>query len=615
MAMDKFDSNTSILLAETDPEIRDALQPIFDEFQINNVTFEEDGYGVLRADDSTSFELIILGSSLVGMSAPKVVAALRSDGKNKETPILFMHNAADKENAEKAMQAGATASLQWPANNKTFHRTLEELLDRRIITKSDEEELVHVFVDRFQSSVDKVKNLRWDEKIEEAEATFVETLQEFFLTSAGMHDTREDHEKTERIIHEAKIIFPHLEFEFQNLPGGASEEALGDGADALVDAPPEKIDPNIPILVADSNANSLATYREFFSELQLGNVSFVSDGLSALREDDSKIFELAFLNSHFSDMSGLKVLAAIRAGETNPDVPIIMIHGSKDKAATNEGLSNGATAATERPTKSGQLQEAIESILNKKIQSKSEIQNFSAHCLDIASKSIGAVFVMKKAGIYKGVDMPFVDSLLELLMTMMEVYLVRGDKRSAEGLVELGRNIFPDIKVRFSERTNECLSRGTQLLEEKKYGQAKSEFKTALTLNETNNEAFIGLGESCHGLGDVDGANEAFQQAISSPDSSGKMKLLMRLGQITCRYEYYETALAAYDQLISTYQLDPRLFYNKALIHVRKREFGKALPLLSRAITIDEDYLPAKTLHKKVRAWMSHIPDVEFKEQ
>ncbi len=128
-------------------------------------------------------------------------------------------------------------------------------------------------------------------------------------------------------------------------------------------------------------------------------------------------------------------------------------------------------------------------------------------------------------------------------------------------------------------------------------------------------EAFIGLGESCHGLGDVDGANEAFQQAISSPESTGKQKLLMRLGLIACRYEYYEAALGAYDQLISTYRLDPRLFYNKALIHVRKKEFGKALPLLSRAISLDEEYSPAKMLHKKVRAWMSQIPDVELQSQ
>lgn len=615
MAMDKFDSNTPILLAESDPKIRDAFQPILDEFQINNATFVEDGYEVLRDDDTTKFELIILGSSLVGMSAPKVVAALRSDGKNKETPILFMFGAEDKENAEKAMQAGTTASLQWPVNKKTFHKTLETLLNKRIVSKSEEEELVEIFLDRFKSSVDKVKNLRWGGKTEEAEDAFVETLQEFFLTSAGMHNAREDHEKTKRIIREGKNIFPHLEIEFQNRAGGEPEEALGDEASVLAETSAEKIDPKIPILVADSNANSLATYREFFRELQLNNVSFVSDGLSVLREDDAKVFDLVFLNSELSDMSAQKVLAAIRAGETNPDVPVIMTHASKVKAAATESLRNGATESVERPTKVKQLQEIIESILNKKIQSKSEIQNFSARCLDITSRSVGAVFVMKKAGIYKGADTPFLDSLLDLLMTMTGVYLAKGDKRSAEGLIEQGRNIFPDIGVRFSEQTNECVVRGTQLLEEKNYGQAKSEFNTALTLNKFSIEAFIGLGECCHFLGDIDGANEAFGHAISSPESSGKVKLLMRLGLIACRYEYYETALGAYDQLISTYQLDPRLFYNKALIHVRKREFGQALPLLSRAISLDEEYSPAKTLHKKVRAWMSQIPDVEMQPQ
>ncbi len=401
------------------------------------------------------------------MSAPKVVAALRSDEDNKETPILFTHNANDKENAEKVMRAGATASLQWPVNKKTFHKTPEKLLNKRIVTKSEEEELVSIFVDRFKTSVDKVKNLRWDGKTEEAESAFVETLGEFFFASSSLHDAREDHDKAKRIIREGKSIFPRLEIDFQNCAGGAPEETLDNGAGARVDAPADKIDPQISILVADSNNNSLAIYREFFSELQLGNVSFAGDGLSALREDDAKIFDLVFLNYHLSDMSGMKVLTAIRAGETNPDVPIVMIHGSKDRAFANEDLRSGATASIDRPTKAEYLQDATESILNKRIQSKSEIQNISAHCLDIASKSIGAVFVMKKAGIYKGADAPFVDSFFELLMTMMEVYLAIGDKKSAEGLSEQGRNIFPDIGTRFSERTNECVSRGTKLLEEK----------------------------------------------------------------------------------------------------------------------------------------------------
>ncbi|MBT3821280.1 MAG: response regulator, partial [Nitrospinaceae bacterium] len=497
----------------------------------------------------------------------------------------------------------------------SFLKTLEKLLDRRIVTKSEEKERHQIFVDKFKSSVDEVKNLRGDGKTEEAEVAFVDTLKMFFLTSAAMHDAREDHDKSARIVREGKIVFPRLENEFLNFIGEASATTAAEQTGATNNDLAEKIDPKIAILVADSNSNSLAIYREFFKELQLSNVSFTSDGLSTLREDDANIFELIFLNYQLSDMSGQKVLAAIRVGETNPDVPVIMTYGSKDRAAANESLRSGATAAVERPTKVEHLKEAIESLLNKRIQSKSEIQNISAQCLDIVSKSIGAVFVMKKAGIYKGPDAPFVDFLLELMMTMMEVYLARGDKKSAEALVEQGRNIFPDIGGRFSERTDESVTRGTKLLEEKLYSQAKSEFKTALTLNEFSIEAFIGLGESCHFLGDAEGAKEAFQQAISSPESSAKMKLLMQLGLLTCRYEYYETALEAYDQLISTYQLDPRLFYNKALIHVRKREFGKALPLLSRAISLDEEYSPAKTLHKKVRGWMSQIPDVELQPQ
>ena len=132
MSRERFDPNTPVLLAESDQAIRDAFGPIFEEFQFHSVTIEEEGYGVLRADNSNSYGLIVLGSSLEGMSVPKVVAALRSGGENSDTPILIMYNAKDEGIVEKVMEAGATASLKWPVKKSTFHKTLDDLLDRRI---------------------------------------------------------------------------------------------------------------------------------------------------------------------------------------------------------------------------------------------------------------------------------------------------------------------------------------------------------------------------------------------------------------------------------------------------------------------------------------------------
>ncbi|MDA1001297.1 MAG: hypothetical protein O2807_12385, partial [bacterium] len=261
MSRERFDSNTPVLLAESDPAVQEIFKPIFEDYQFANVTVEEEAYGVLRADDSNSYGLIVLGSSLEGMSVSKVVAALRSGGRNTGTPILLMYNLKDEAIVDKVMEAGATVSLQWPVKKDVFRKTLEDLLDKRIVSKGDEKELVHNYRSVFSGAADRVKNLRWEGKIEEAEAAFPEVLPEFFLCVAELYYAREDHDSANRIIDEGKKIFPGLEDEFWRRIGKESaenSEKVSDGEEGLPDAS-EKIDPGIPVLVAAGDATYLET--------------------------------------------------------------------------------------------------------------------------------------------------------------------------------------------------------------------------------------------------------------------------------------------------------------------------------------------------------------------
>ncbi|MEK6711434.1 MAG: tetratricopeptide repeat protein [Nitrospinota bacterium] len=100
----------------------------------------------------------------------------------------------------------------------------------------------------------------------------------------------------------------------------------------------------------------------------------------------------------------------------------------------------------------------------------------------------------------------------------------------------------------------------------------------------------------------------AFDRAVRSRSAPDSPQVLNRLGVVACRNEFFDIAIGAYDRLLTIYQFDPKLFYNKSLVHVRQKEFGKALPLLARALTLDPEFAPAKVLHKKVRGWMGQMP-------
>lgn len=614
MTRERFDPNTPVLLAESSAAIRSAFTPIFEEYQFDNLMIEEEGYGVLRADNSESYGLIVLGSSLEGMSVSKVVAALRAGGNNTDTPILFMYNSKDKAVLDKVMEAGATAYLQWPIKKSVFHKTLEDLLDRRIVSKHDEEERVARYLKTFSEAAGRVKSLRSEGKITEAEAAFPEILQEFFLCIAELYLAKEDQGHAKLIINEAKGIFPSLENEFQCRTGEKPAESAEKKStnEEEQSRPSERINPGIPVLVADGGASHLKTFKEAFEEFQLTNVTFIHEGVGVLRVDDTTKFDLIVLGGSFEDMDAFKVVAALRAGENNSETPIIFVQGRGEKISPEKVAQVGIAAVIERSGEPEPLRDAIEKTLRKRITSKSEVNEFSSYCLDVASKTVSVIYVLKKDGLLKGAESAFLDNLLESFLCAMEVYLSKGDRKSAEGLLTQSRNIFPGINELFSERTEAFVIRGLKFLEEEKFAQARAEFEAALTLNEENVETNVALGESFYGLGDKEAAGDAFRCAIASPGSARDPKVLMRLGLVACRYEYFDIALSAYDRLISTYQMDPKLFYNKALIHVRTKEFGKALPLLGRAIALDEKFVPAKALQEKVRGWMSEMPDVDL---
>jgi CheY-like chemotaxis protein len=54
-------------------------------------------------------------------------------------------------------------------------------------------------------------------------------------------------------------------------------------------------------------------------------VTFTNEGLRVLKEDDASRFALIFLGLSLSDMGALKIVAALRAGENNPETPMVLM--------------------------------------------------------------------------------------------------------------------------------------------------------------------------------------------------------------------------------------------------------------------------------------------------
>lgn len=601
MPSETLPHNTSILLAGGDPASLQAVQDHLEEFQLQEITLAHEGNEVLRVEETASFDLILLVNLLSDLSPPKVVAALRAGGKNSKAPILFLHRPEDKPMADRTVSAGASAALSGPWGEKELQEAIEKLFGKHIVTRKEERERATRFLEQADAGIARVQALRAEGNYPEGEAAFLSALEDQLLLLAQMYEAKGDKEQ-------ARSILDHVEEKFPGLPG----RKPGGGAPPSSAPNPEKEETfhlDAPILVAERVPEDLAECEKALGEFQLTDYRVARDAVSVLREDETVRFSLIVLSSSLSDMNPVKAVAALRAGEQNAKTPILVLHGPSEASLAAEAQAVGATAALAKPIGVEPLRAAIEKVLARRIVTRSEAKEHSARYVEAVARVADVLGALHAGKVLDGTEQPLLERMRELILSVQDLYLTQGQKRQVDAFLDEARKIFPGIREMWRHRTESYLERGNDALQKESFQAACAEFRSALGLNQEDIEALIGLGEACIGLGDHKKAREAFERAVRSPAAPNSSQVLNRLGIVACRHQYFDVAVGAYDRLLTIYQFDPKLFYNKSLVHVRQREFGKALPLLSRALTLDPEYASAKVLHKKVRAWMSQPPD------
>ncbi len=606
MSDEKVDPETPILLAESDPAVLDSLGTHLEEFQLRCVEIADEAHGVMRLEDATQFTLILLGSSLAGMSSLKMLAALRASGTNSETPILYLYGSDEAALSERATAAGAAIALEKPVEEESLRAAIESLLGKRIVSKTEEARLSLQHVEAATQAVEEVKNLRAKGDFDGAEDACWEALIQLFVRAASAYRAKEDKKHTEIILEVGENLFPEVRERFEERTEAAPEKKKAAGG--KVPGPADRVSPHLPVLLAERDREALASVGGFFEEFQLENVTVVKNGFDVLSADDSTQFGLIFLGSKLTDMSPLKVVAALRnSGEKNSETPIVFLHGLKEDSLAKEVAAAGASAALPKPVKPDALQDVIEKLLGKQIVLRFEEGAHSARLEESLSRTVGAFKELRGAGVFLRAEAAFVDVLLELIFSAVELYLSRGNQKRAEQILDNAKSLFIDVHEKFKERRILFEQRGSEFLAGEKSREAKVEFDALVTLDDQNVEGWIKLGESCLGMEDAEGAKRSFGRAVTCEKNPDNPKVLNRLGMLACRIRYYDIALAAYDRLLSVFQLDPKLFYNKSLVFVSQREFDKAVVLLNRALLLDSDFSEAEVLLNKVKIWMKEI--------
>jgi CheY-like chemotaxis protein len=118
--------------------------------------------------------------------------------------------------------------------------------------------------------------------------------------------------------------------------------------------------PSYQVIVADDDASIRAVLAHIVQQTYPGaTVSAVADGLAALHIYDQQGADLVLTNYMMPRMSGLDLIAALRARQVT--LPIIMVSGEVAQAPA--ALAAGATLFLAKPFTRTQLVQVLMSVL------------------------------------------------------------------------------------------------------------------------------------------------------------------------------------------------------------------------------------------------------------
>lgn len=238
MPSEKLDPGIPILVAESDPWSKATLRRIFREFQFTSLTPADNVYKATHMGRFDKFKLIIIGNDLEKGSSLNVVSQIRAQGRNTKTPLIFLYGEDQEEFAMKASSEGATVTLKRPVQEPVLRETIENLMDRYILTVTMEEERNQENTSATMSSVQRGQKLLAAGDMEGAEAAFEEAMMtgagsvEVYNGLAELYLARGDEEAAEQVLAEAERIDPQAREKFRLRDQGnirKGQEALAKG--------------------------------------------------------------------------------------------------------------------------------------------------------------------------------------------------------------------------------------------------------------------------------------------------------------------------------------------------------------------------------------------------
>lgn len=122
----------------------------------------------------------------------------------------------------------------------------------------------------------------------------------------------------------------------------------------------------IQILVVDDAMPIRMAAKKILNKLGYPNISLADDGTTALDELKARPFDLVIADWNMKQMSGLELLAEMRADDKLADIPFLLVTGEDDQEIIMEAIKAGINGFMTKPYKAKDLSEKIDRIFSYK---------------------------------------------------------------------------------------------------------------------------------------------------------------------------------------------------------------------------------------------------------
>ncbi len=213
MASIRIDVTAPILIAESSPIHFSVLREYMADFCLQNITLAKDGHELISAIEEKTYEFIVIGDPLAKTSSLHSISQIRTQGKNKETPIIFLYDqgleASEKENLiHDAIAEGASEALCKPIDQNALRIVIEKILEKIIVTAKEVKTRSKKSLAATEKAIDLANNLRDSGDFKQAEEMYIEAILNVFYGLAEMYVFNGDKVNSDYILRESSFIDP-----------------------------------------------------------------------------------------------------------------------------------------------------------------------------------------------------------------------------------------------------------------------------------------------------------------------------------------------------------------------------------------------------------------------